>query len=161
MQLFNEIEKNIDNLNTIILDKLSYSLYSIMFICFGIAVTSLLVIKIIKDVLEMRRNKNSHFSFLPILSIAVSAVLNVAASIYSYKNMQSSHTQIILGGKEIINDIVQNEHFSDIQIISEDEDISISFLYDNSKIPTRFLIKNLSKKDKTELLNYANNLFAD
>ena len=132
-----------------------------MFICLGITAAFLLVIKTIKNVLKMRENENSHFPFLPILFLAIAVVLNVAASIYSYKNMQNSYAQIIPGGKEIINDITQNEHFSDIQIISEDKDISISFIYDNSKIPTRFLIKNLNKKDKTELLDYADNLLTD
>ena len=91
MQLLNEIGKNINNLNTIISDKVSYSVYFIMFICLGITAAFLLVIKIIKNVLEMRRNKNSHFTFLPILFLVVSVMLNVAASIYSYKNMQNRY----------------------------------------------------------------------
>lgn len=58
-----------------------------------------------------------------------------------------------------MDNITNNENCSDIRITPDDKTVSISFTYNNtesdSKIPVNFVIRKLSTKDKTILIDYA------
>lgn len=145
MQFLNEIGADIDNLNTII-SKADFKAYFLLaVICAAVIIT----------IISLCREK-SIVSTPIVLFITTMAGVGLLISNKIYRDTSS---QIVPAAEEIIDNITNNENCSDIRITPDDKTIPISFTYDNtesdSKIPVNFVIRKLSTKDKTTLIDYA------
>ena len=146
MQFLNEIGADIDNLNTIISKANDYKAYTILLLAVICASTIIIIISLCRE--------KSIFSISFILFMAGVGFL------ISYKIYGDTSSQIVPAAEEVMDNITNNENCSDIRITPDDKTISISFTYDNtesdSKIPVNFVIRKLSTKDKTTLIDYVN-----
>lgn len=147
MQFLNKLGADIDNLNTMILKAGDYKAYTIILL-----VTICMVVII--TIIVLYREKS-------ILSIPFILFITMigAGFFISNKIYRDTSSQIIPAAEEVMDNITNNENCSDIRITPDDKTISISFTYDNtesnSKIPVNFVIRKLSTKDKTTLIDYA------
>lgn len=151
MQFLNEIGADIDNLNAIIskADEFkAYTIFLLAVICAAVIIT----------IISLCREK-SIVSIPIVLFITAMAGVGLLISDKIYRDTSS---QIVPAAEEIIDNITNNENCSDIRITPDDKTVSISFTYDNtesdSKIPVNFVIRKLSTKDKTTLIDYVNSL---
>lgn len=146
MQFLNKIGADIDNLNTMILKAGHYKACTILLL---VAICMVSIITIIVLYHEI--------SIPPIIIILIT--MAGAGLFISNKIYGDTSSQIIPAAEEVMDNITNNENCSDIRITPDDTTISISFTYDNtesdSKIPVNFIIRKLSTKDKTTLIDYA------
>ena len=147
MQFLNKIGADIDNLNTMILKAGDYKACTTLF---WVAICMVVIIAII----SLYREK-----FIPPIILIIITIIAGAGFFISNKIYRDTSSQIIPAAEEVMDNITNNENCSDIRITPDDKTISISFTYDNtesnSKIPVNFVIRKLSTKDKTTLIDYA------
>lgn len=145
MQFLNEIGADIDNLNTIISKADDYKADTIILLMAICATVIIIIINLCRE--------KSIFSISFILFMAGVGFL------ISNKIYRDASSQIVPAAEEVMDNITNNENCSDIRIIPDDKTVSISFTYNNtesdSKIPVNFVIRKLSTKDKTILIDYA------
>lgn len=147
MQFLNEIGADIDNLNTMISKADDYKAYTILLL--AVICASIIII-----IISLCREKS-------IFSISFILFMAGVGFLISYKIYRDTSSQIIPAAEEIMDNITNNENCSDIRITPDDKTVSISFTYNNtesdSKMPVNFVIRKLSTKDKTALMDYINN----
>lgn len=148
MQFLNEIGTDIDNLNTMISKADDYKAYTIL-------LSAVICASVIIVIISLCREKS--IVSIPII-IFVTAIIG-AGFLISDKIYIDTSSKIVPAAEEVMDNITNNENCSDIRITPDDKTISISFTYDNtesdSKIPVNFVIRKLSTKDKTTLMDYA------
>lgn len=145
-----EIQKKIDNLESLIEISYQWRIRMIVLITIFIIVVGLTIF-ISYDLYTYGK---SSIIFGGILSILVGALC-----IISCINVKTAKAEITPAAKKVIDCIASNEDCSDILITPNNKGISISFTYNGVHTPIERNIEGIPEKKRTEIVNYANSLF--
>lgn len=148
-----EIQRRIDNLES--LTETSYQLQIGIILSIIVYVFIIVVFTYISYVLyTYERSPKGVIVFGSILAMMTGCCC-IGCCIW----MNSAKSKIVPAAKEVIDCVASNEDCSDILVVPDDKGISISFTYDKVHTSIERNIKHILRKEKTEIVNYANSLF--
>ena len=148
-----EIQRKIDYLELLTETSYRYQIRMIIFITIFVIIVGFFIF-ISYDLYTNEESPKVDIIFGVILSILVGALC-----IISCITVKTAKSEIVPAAKEVIDCVASNKDCSDILIVPDDKGISISFTYDKVHTSIECNIKHISRKEKTEILNYANSLF--
>ena len=160
-----EIQRKIDNLESLTKNCYQYQKVMIISIIFFVLIACVVVLSFIssdfytykKPAIDFYTYKETAIAYI---FIGVMVVIWAGSfCIISCINVKTAKSEMVPAAKEVIDCVASNEDCSDILIVPDDKGISISFTYDKAHTSIERNIKHISRKQKTEIVNYANSLF--
>lgn len=148
-----EIQRKIDNLESLIEISYQYQIHMIVFITIFVIIVGFSIF-MSYDLYMREESFKVNIIFGGILSILVGALC-----IISCINVKTAKAEIVPVAKEVIDCIASNEDCSDVLVMPDNKGILISFDYNEVHTSIERNIEGLSEKEKTEIVNYVNSLF--
>lgn len=150
-----EIQRKIDNLESLIETSYRYQIYMIVSIIFFVLIACVVALTFILADFYTCKEATIAYTFIGVIIIIWAGAFCIISCI----NVKTAKSEIVPAAKEVIDCVASNEDCSDILIVPDGKGISISFTYDKAHTSIERNIKHISRKEKTEILNYANSLF--